>query len=39
MLVQTLLGLLYDAGMKNVGMDIDEHENTGKLKKGLQNWA
>jgi hypothetical protein len=39
MLVQTLLGLLDNAGMENVGMDIDEHGNTGKLKKGSQNWT
>jgi hypothetical protein len=39
MLVQALLGLFDNAGMENVGMDIDEHGNTGKLKKGSQNWT
>jgi hypothetical protein len=39
MLVQALLGLLDNAGMENVGMDIDEHGNTGKLKKVSQDWT
>jgi hypothetical protein len=36
MLVQALFGLLDNAGMKNVGMDVDEHGNTEKLKNWLE---
>jgi hypothetical protein len=32
MLVQALFGLLDYAGMENMGMDIDEHKDTGKGK-------